>query len=401
MTVRFAKRAALAAALTVGTALGAAAQTPPAEFPAAALGAAQAKLGHALLEKMAADPAHGRLVVSPAGVAAVLADLDLGADEAMHAAIVRTLGFDGAKGDAAMASLRRTAQSLAAAAAKDGPLTFADAIFVDAAVSLEDAARRDLAAAGIETQTQPLATMPGVAAVNDWVDKHTKGAIKSILDNPIPGAAFVAVNALHFKDDWRFAFPAAQTKPHAFATADGKALEVPMMALPASPLAFRQDDRFIAVSLPYKTAGLSLLVVTTKDRPASFADFAPAASWLDGSGFAEARGTVALPRFGVESSAHLLGHLDALGLREARTPTAFGKFTKSPALLTDVVQKTMIKVDETGTEAAAATAAITTRALRPTDTVEMVVDKPFLFALRDERNGLTLMTGYVDDPTGK
>ena len=71
-------------------------------------------------------------------------------------------------------------------------------------------------------------------------------------------------------------------------------------------------------------------------------------------------------------------------------------------ILSDVVQKTLIRVDETGTEAAAASAAtMVAGARRADDLVSVLVDKPFLFALRDEVHGMILLAGYVGDPTAK
>lgn len=401
------KGAGLVAALLLAAAPGAEAQkarTAPAKaaapFGANELAAAQASFGYALLQKMAVEPGReGRLVVAPASVAAALAFLDLGTDRAMHGAIVKSLGFEAAQGSAAMQRLRDAAKVLSTPG--EGPLAFADAIFIDPAAGLRPSGVTLLTKAGMAAETQPLGTEPGIAAINAWVDKHTKGRIKTILEAPLPGASFVAVNALHFKDDWRTAFDAGLTKPRTFERVGGATLEVPMMALRPTALSFRQDDKFIAVTLPYKSAGYSLVVLTTKGAPAALADFAPVAGWLGGSGFAAAQGTLALPRFGAETSIHLLSHLEAMGLAEGATPTAFEKLSKTPLKISDIVQKTMIKVDEAGTEAAAATAVITTRALRVADLVEMVVDKPFLFALRDEKNGLTLLTGYIDDPSAK
>lgn len=400
------KGAGLVAALLLATAPGAEAQkarTAPAKaaapFGASDLATVQASFGYALLQKMGAAPGReGPLVVAPASVAAALAFLDLGADRSMHGAIVKSLGFEAAQGTAGLQRLRDAAKGLAAG---DGPLAFADAIFIDPVAGLRPSGITLLTKAGMTAETQPLGTEPGIAAINAWVDKHTKGRIKTILEAPLPGASFVAVNALHFKDDWRTAFDAGLTKPRTFERVGGATVEVPMMALRPTALSFRQDDKFIAVTLPYKNAGYSLVVLTTKGAPAALADFAPVAGWLGGSGFAAAQGTLALPRFGAETSIHLLSHLEAMGLAEGATPTAFEKLSKTPLKISDIVQKTMIKVDEAGTEAAAATAVITTRALRVADLVEMVVDKPFLFALRDEKNGLTLLTGYIDDPSAK
>lgn len=63
--------------------------------------------------------------------------------------------------------------------------------------------------------------------------------------------------------------------------------------------------------------------------------------------------------------------------------------------LSAIVQRTMIDVDDEGAEAADATAILSTRALEADDAVHVVVDNPFIFALRDRTTGLILLAGYA------
>ena len=105
-----------------------------------------------------------------------------------------------------------------------------------------------------------------------------------------------------------------------------------------------------------------------------------------------------MPRFSLGSSADLLATLDALGLKPGRVSAgALGGLSPAPMTIAQVLQRTEIRVDEAGTEAAAATAVTTTRAIT-TDFTKVMVDKPFLFALRDAASGLVLLTGYVANP---
>jgi serpin B len=67
-------------------------------------------------------------------------------------------------------------------------------------------------------------------------------------------------------------------------------------------------------------------------------------------------------------------------------------------MLSQVVQRAMIDIDEEGAEAAASTAVISSRALGADEAIHMVVDKPFVYALRDKVTGLILVAGYVGQP---
>src|SRR5579872_3621754 len=109
----------------------------------------------------------------------------------------------------------------------------------------------------------------------------------------------------------------------------------------------------------------------------------------------------AMPRFSSSCSEDLLAALDALGLEAARkAPDALKGLAAASQNISKVVQKTELRINEEGTEAAAATAVVATRsaAVSPDQYVKMIVDKPFVFALRDRQTGLVLLQGYVAEP---
>jgi len=141
------------------------------------------------------------------------------------------------------------------------------------------------------------------------------------------------------------------------------------------------------------------VVVTTKSTPAQVSEFSVVASWLTGRGFEPKSGEIGLPKLSLSAAEELLRPLDALGLRPARQmPDALEGFSAMSLLITRVVQKLELRLGEEGTEAAGATAVVTTRSLGPHDHISMIVDKPFMLALRDQKTGLILFTGYVGAP---
>jgi len=175
-----------------------------------------------------------------------------------------------------------------------------------------------------------------------------------------------------------------------------------MMRLGQATRAFRlerhHERNFVAADLPFADERFSLVVVTTPDRPASAKEFAPVAGWLSGAGFTPRSGDLALPRFSASGREDLMPTLDALGLDKARhAATALRGFAPG-AMLSEVIQRARIDVDEEGAEAAAATAVMASRVLENDAAIHMVVDKPFLYALRDSATGLILVAGYVGQP---
>ncbi|MGH6824631.1 serpin family protein [Methyloceanibacter sp.] len=359
---------------------------------------AQTKLALKLMQGLASGADKPvNVLVSPASLAAVLAYLDLVADGKMDAAIAKTLGIKAGNATKAMNALRDAAKELAAVPPGSGPLSFGNAIFLSPAAGANPDALAQLKGAGMEAMTANLGTPEGVEAVNKWVSDQTAKLIPTIIEKPTP-AIFVALNALYFKDKWETSFDSALTQSKPFHLTGGSTADVSMMQLGESKLAFRQDDRFIGVILPYKDKDYDLVVVTTKKDPAPLSDFA-GADWLTGTGFTLTKGTVALPRFDAEMAAELLPALNKLGLAKGNRPTSFKKLSSTPITIDEVIQKTVIKVDEEGTAAAAVTA-LTSRAMSTSGAkpIAMVVDRPFMFALRDNKHQLVLLAGYVGNP---
>jgi serpin B len=401
--------AALVAVAAV-PALPAAAQQPPAQSQPQTgaadaardlLAGAQAKLAFNLVEKVASGPAQ-QATVSPASLASVLDLVSIGADAKMKAAIVKTLGFAD-KPDAALAALEDARGKLAA-----GGEAFA---FADKIVFAPSSPPNKYMLAGLKEQKVPvevadLSNADEAAKIDAWVKDVTKGAIPEILGGPVSKASFAALNALHFKSRWKNPFDPKLTATASFTGLDGKSADVQMMHLGKSARAFRQEKAgekagertFVAIDLPFADERFSLVVVTTKEKPSAPKDFAPVASWLSGAGFKVQPGDLALPRFAAAGRDELLPALDSLGLRDARRSPAALQGFGSDVTLTQVTQRAMIEVDEEGAEAAAATVAIGTRTLEPDDSIHMVVDKPFVFALRDKETGMILVAGYAGQP---
>jgi serpin B len=237
-----------------------------------------------------------------------------------------------------------------------------------------------------------------VDRINRWVKDKTRELIPSILEEAPETLGLIAVNALYFKDKWQVQFDPAKTQAAPFQSLSSN-VDVSMMHSPVAKFAFRQDERFIASELAYAHDDFRLVVVTTKSAPAGSADFAPVGAWLGGRGFEMRNGEIGMPKLSLSTVEELLQPLDAMGLRLARQrKDALEQFSDEDLIISRVVQKLELRLSEEGTEAAAATAVVTTRSLAHDDHVKMVVDKPFVFALRDRKTGLILFMGYVGAP---
>jgi serine protease inhibitor len=395
-------------------ALAAAAETPQpgaVEIDPAArqlLAGAQAKLAFNLIEKVSAGAAQ-QATISPASLASAFSLVSVGADARMKEAIARTLGFT-ERGDAGLAALADLHEKLAKGT---DSFAFADKLVFAPSNAPSKYVQGGLKELGVPWDVADLSTPDGAKKIDEWVNGATKGAIPELLGGPASKAAFAALNALHFKSRWKTPFDAQLTSDAPFAGIDGKSAEVRMMRLGKGMRSFRQErigDRgFVAIDLPFADERFSLVVATTTDKPAAGgkpggkaanaspaapADFKPVAAWLSGEGFAVRSGDLAMPRFSASAREDLTKTLNSLGLDKGKSPTALIRFGDGIEL-SQVIQRTMIEVNEEGAEAAAATAVIGTRNLEADDSIHMIVDKPFIFSLRDKQTGLILVAGYV------
>ena len=369
------------------------------------LSVAQLRLGENLIRHIADHGkagAGGNLIVSPASVACSLSFVDLGASNPMRAAIHQALGFKPAAKrqiEQDLSALRNSVSAIIARSSSDGPLALANLLAFDLSTKPRQLALLGLSGAGADVLVDHLGDPNTVGRINAWVRQRTRELIPSIIDEAPEEIGLVAINALYFKDRWKTPFDLARTQPEPFQTASGKPVDVKMMHSPVARFGFRQDDRFIAAELAYANDDFKLVVVTMKSTAARVAEFAAVAGWLGGQEFAMSNGEIGMPKLSLTAAEEMLRPLDALGLRTARQmPDALSGFSAMSLMITRVVQKLDLRLNEEGTEAAAATAVVTTRSLGTKGQIRMIIDKPFMFALRDQKTGLILFMGYVNVP---
>jgi serpin B len=243
-------------------------------------------------------------------------------------------------------------------------------------------------------------------AINALVQEQTKGNIKDLF---APGSLdaltrLVLTNAVYLKARWQRPFDSNDTRPAPFHTLDGAAPQVPTIHQHSVVLPYAQGDGWQAVELAYKGGALAMDVLLP--AAGDFASFqrglAPDRLAAMLGSLRPARMSLALPKFALDSTHQLNRTLEALGMPTAFTDDAdfSGIFAVSePLKLQTVVQKAHVAVDEEGTTAAAATGmSIQTTALMVPPPLQVRVDRPLMFALRDRASGQLLFLGRVTDP---
>ena len=282
----------------------------------------------------------------------------------------------------------------------------ANAVFADRSLDLFPAFSETLRR-GFDARVERLdfGDERSVGRINAWVSEATEGAVPELVARLDPDDVLVLANAIRFEGEWAQRFDPDRTAPAPFHLRSGASPEVPTMHADDLPARYREDGDFQAVALPYGEGEFELVAVLPAaglEAPEALRRLAADPSWLGGREFDNARGALALPRLSLEAEASLLPALRALGLGAALdAPQAFAGVAAPTPKLSRVLHRTMLILDERGTEAAAATAAImTTRTaiIEEERTFEMRVDRPFALAVRHRSTGAVLFAAWVDDP---
>jgi serpin B len=187
-----------------------------------------------------------------------------------------------------------------------------------------------------------------------------------------------------------------------FTMLDGQQVMVPMMALSApETLAYTQGDGYQAVELPYKGGEMSMVILVPDAGEYEAFEVGLNAGGVEAVLGALESKQVALtmPKFSYESDFDLKQTLAEMGMRRAFESADFSGMDGSKNLfIGNVFHKAFVAVDEEGTEAAAATAVVMEKLALPMFDVELTIDRPFIFLIRDRDTGTILFVGRVLNP---
>jgi len=387
---------------------------PPAPDAVAKLATGTNAFGFDLYKRLRATP--GNIVMSPASISTALSMTWGGAKGETAAQMKRAMHLDGTPDDV-MKTAGQLAQSLED---PSRPITFriANQLFGEKAYTFEQPfLDKTKAAYGAPLELLDFKNAPEPARVriNAWVEGETAKRIKDLIPKDAIQAdtRLVLVNAIYFLGDWEQPFEKESTRPAAFSLTARDKKDVPTMHAVGSYNAV-QKDGLKMLELPYKGGAMSMLLVLPDkvdglDAVEKSLDAKKLAEL--GKSLAPQRASVAIPKFEVAPpSIPLADNLSALGMQDAfvRLKADFTGIANPPKVeerlfISQVFHKAFIKVDEKGTEAAAATAVVMAEAgAAPAEPpFQFKADHPFLFFIRDNASGLVLFMGRVADPSKK
>jgi serpin B len=243
-------------------------------------------------------------------------------------------------------------------------------------------------------------------AINAWVAEETEEKIKDLI--PVgaidPLTRLVLANAIYFNGSWMHPFNPSATSDAPFSTLDGDEISVDMMKLYGERFMYGAGEQYQAINLPYLSGDFVMtLIVPDQGAFVAFeADLNLGMLSEIHSGMTYQRVDLEMPKFDFESDINANNPLIALGMGPAFDPDASdfsGISDIEDLMITDVLHKATITVDEEGTEAAAATAVIVgVTSAMPEDPISLLIDRPFLFLIRHQPTNTVLFMGRVVQP---
>ena len=286
--------------------------------------------------------------------------------------------------------------------------TLVNSLWCDPDLTLEDGfVARCQQNYGAELYQADLQDRATAQAVNEWVSKTTEGLIPETVEGFSEDAVLALVNAIYLQNKFErpFETPSSE-RTMDFTAADGT------VSHPRGMHNGTRDEWYLShaggsgVLLPYDDGRLGFLLML----PEEGLDLSDYLSDWDGmtiknllDGREERWVSLTVPKYELEWSGSLADTLTEMGLSgafdvSAADFTAMGNSDNGPLFIGDVIHKTVLKVNEKGTEAAAVTAVVMNEgAAMPTNLIELCFDRPFVCGIIDIENGAPLFLGTVEN----
>lgn len=247
--------------------------------------------------------------------------------------------------------------------------------------------------------------------INDWVAKNTNDKIKDLLPagSIKPKTRMVITNAVWFKGNWEHAFQNGGTHDADFFVDGANATKTPMMHQ-TSYFGMAKADGATMLEMKYEKSDLAMDVILpdAKNGLAAVEDKVVAngiGAWT--SALVTGKTDVAFPKLTLTWGKSLKEPLVRMGMPSAFdddkadfSGIADAAATNGPLVISDVLHKAFVAIDEKGTEAAASTGVVMVHVTSIEMTPTFVADQPFIFVIRDTKQNRVLFTGRVTNPKG-
>ncbi len=243
-----------------------------------------------------------------------------------------------------------------------------------------------------------------LTTINKWASDNTNGKVPKVLDEISGDAVMFLMNALYFKGDWSYQFDKLLTSNRPFYTDGLNSVDVSTMKGDVGSKV-TSGSNYMAIELPYGCTNFTMVVVVPGGTLSDFITSLTAEKWNtitsafdDQEKFGEL--TVYMPKYKFSYEKQLNDQLQSMGMLDAFIPglANLSGISDASIYVDFVKQNTFVEVDEKGTEAAAVTTIGIVETSFPPQPQEFVIDKPFVFAIRERTTNALLFIGQVVNP---
>ncbi len=236
--------------------------------------------------------------------------------------------------------------------------------------------------------------------INSWVSDNTNGKIDKIVQDIDPQVVMYLINAVYFKAFWQYPFDPEQTAENWFIKQNGDSVLCSFMHQDRQ-VQYLETDQIVAVDLPYGSGYFSMSFLMPKSGY-SVVDLISALDQNEWdrlvTGFSTVQMTVTIPKFTLEYKITLNEILKSLGMEIAFDADRADFSPINPdyqLFISNVLHKSFIKIDEEGTEAAAATSVEISLTSVP---MTLRFNRPFVFVIRERKSNTVLFIGIFQEP---
>ena len=369
------------------------------------LASANASFGFSLMKQVVGERPNDNVFISPYSASAALQMVWQGAAGETKTEMDQALALTNFKAETAGSAYKELDNSIKSAAAKVA-LNVANSIWYAPNIRLNpEFVSVNQNFYGAKLSALDFTDPRSAGVVNSWVSEATHGKINKIVEPPLSSrTGLILANAIYFKGNWEHKFDNNTTKEEPFHLRDGRQKQTRMMRQ-TRKFSYQENGEFQAIRLPYVGNRLGMLVFlpATNSSPNKLLADLDGAAWREKimPKFHEREGTIVLPRFKLEFKADLVRSLKAMGIQQAFSPTAnFFGISDGQLYVSGVDHASFVEVNEEGTEAAAATQVTValTSAMPTVRPFQMIVDRPFFFAIEDNSTHSILFMGLINDP---
>lgn len=242
-----------------------------------------------------------------------------------------------------------------------------------------------------------------VDEINGWVSDNTNGKIPTVLDEIPQAAIMYLINAIYFKGDWQYTFDEDMTYETSFFKHDGSTVPIDMMGWEgATELPYFENELFQAIDLPYGDGQFSMTLMLPKNEVGIEGVVAELNkenwdAWMES--FATQEVNYQMPKFKLEYKKELKDILAAMGMEDLFTGRCdLSKLGPGGLVVSKVLHKSFLEINEQGTEAAAVTVVGVENTSVPSIPY-MVLNRSFLLFIRDNVTNSILFMGQIQDPS--